>query len=272
MKTMKYLLEQWRKVMGEGEAEHFGPEFVKFREDVEKMLVEIPLDDEHEIIDVLFDLAQKHFKRLVSCGSFRCAFATPDDKYVIKIASPEESNYLSDACQMNIDEAHNPKQTKYSDILPRFGPVEKHGLWVVAEKVHVIKSIQQFRQFLPNLFMLATKLGENYIIILQGLFVMEKMPYNATTTDVAQYWIDVDNDNDNGLDLELEDVETLVDGIRDNLNKIEPAALRVVQLCAEFDLPVWDIREDNVGYVVRDDRKHLVFLDLTYLNIDDYRF
>ncbi len=129
---MKLLLENWRKYLAEGEAEHF------------PWLKEIQAAD--SIKDIWNILESDRFKKLGS-GSFRRVFESIDDpEHVIKVINEDDAWKM----RMNEDDFNTAK--RYPFIFPKAYAHAPDFSWVVMEKTPPITWPSQMQRVLDKSF------------------------------------------------------------------------------------------------------------------------
>ena len=138
---MKLLLENWRKYLAEGEAQHF-PWLKDLPEFIQSLTGEMRKGSDHE---------NPHFKRLGS-GSFRSVWAPMgDDEHVVKIAHahlggrPDKENL-----QMNKDDFETSK--RYPLIFPKAYAHADDFSWVVMEKATPLSRMDDMQTVLDKSF------------------------------------------------------------------------------------------------------------------------
>jgi len=130
---MKLLLENWRKYLVEGEAQHF-----PWLKEIEAA------KDLDQKIDVL--RLSGHFKR-VGGGSFRAVYGpVGDPEHVLKLVYKLDPSYL----QMNKDDFDTAK--RYPFIFPKAYAHADDFSWVVMERTGIIKTPDEMQKVLDQSF------------------------------------------------------------------------------------------------------------------------
>ena len=174
-------------------------------------------------------------------GAFRAVFNVPENpELVLKIVEPVNLS-LSDkkrSMKMNQKEAKGKFQTA-SDLVPKVYDSARDYFWIISEKVNEITSWEEMQQFFP---VWKDEPVEDFQYWFQKLINTKTIPEVAAEriNKRAEYKISYG------------DGEELVN---------DPLILKIKDFLAQFQLPAWDIRPYNVGYVVRNGQKQFVILD-----------
>jgi 8-oxo-dGTP pyrophosphatase MutT (NUDIX family) len=221
--------------------------------------------------EVFYDCMAEDGYEFIGAGSFRAVLGVPGKpELVLKIVSPRATDLENKKLSMNMNrqEAEGGYQTA-SEMVPRTYDSARDHFWIISEKVVVIKTWHGMIEFFPSWVALlkdgifeSWQSGDEFKSIFYELIARSpqynKVGYAIWTALAAKH---------NLYDLNGEDAERMRMEIQERSDehleqlKRDSMFANLRDLLAKFDLPAWDIRPHNVGYVTRGGRKQFVVLD-----------
>tara|TARA_Y100000310_G_C20670011_1_gene809714 strand:+ start:930 stop:1799 length:870 start_codon:yes stop_codon:yes gene_type:complete len=197
-------------------------------------------------------------------GAFRAVFSIPDQRgMVLKVAIGH--GFISDILSsraMNKAEAQNSYQTKYQDLVPKVYDAADDYFWIKLEKATPIVTYDQFFSFFPAIKGVVEQYGlrpsesqDFFINLVDAAVVMRKNLDSRGDADYIEFVVS----KSFALLQNPPPGERRPALLKRMLS--EPLFQRIVEVYAEFNIPLWDIRTHNVGYAWRDGKRQFVILD-----------
>jgi hypothetical protein len=218
-------------------------------------------------------------------GSFRAVLDIPNSNdLILKVVSPR-TEYFQHAIEMNKEESQGKFQTA-SELAPKVYDSADDFFWTIVEKVNPIKTWEEvINDWFPQIKDIFVKHGLNLnkrsIDVVSDLFQLAIYPKGTKKDprEVRQMLEILLHQKDGTKEEEAIDI---VDGDEDEITpeqaikhlSIQKEAQKIIdkvsniglivqirRLLDEFDLPFWDTRPHNVGWVEREGKKQFVLLD-----------
>jgi hypothetical protein len=198
-------------------------------------------------------------------GQYRISFEIPNrPEYIIKIANPDDPEDFTEGKEMNKEEASNLYQTTSNLVVPvyadssRFiapGVRRKDFLWIIMQKVHIIETWTKMQEFFPvwneyvnkNYFTKDEFSDYCWAFFRKGAVSKEDLKTQVTKSLF-----------DNGKpELTIEKHRSAI--IKRLLDHSMFTAIRI--FATKNNLPTWDIRPENVGFITKNGEEKLVIVD-----------
>jgi hypothetical protein len=237
----------------------------------------VEYEDFDEFRKITEDCLKEQGFQYLGEGASRVVYDFPEHDLVLKVIrgdNPEQEKVV------NKGEAQNALQTKYQDIIPKVYDAADDFLWITVERVRVIRQWGGILKFFPHI--------QKYVVhknwekkwwlfgaMIATAMLLQKRPrdleeYLASIHKKIQwelqraYWDQEESRDDYmspgyrpGAGKPMIDIKEMVEDI-----KKEKILQRMADMFLEFKGLEWDIRPDNVGYVLRNGKKQFKVLDV----------
>jgi len=214
----------------------------------------------------------------LGAGSYRATFDVPGHpELILKTTHFSSHDEMERNMRMNKKEAQAYYQTA-SDLVPKVYAAAKDYLWIISEKVVVINAWDALKEFFPAWLDLVERgifkeSGPEFPDLFGWLIDrnVEDIQSNAykKAREIVIFAL-LDKPGTYGWEGPRwsEHGERLTEPIMEKEDEIiinqlinDPMFKMIRDSLAKFDLPSWDIRPGNVGYVIKDGEKQLVIID-----------
>ena len=221
--------------------------------------------------EVFYDCMAEDGYEFIGAGSFRAVLSIPErPELILKIVSPVATDLQNKklSMQMNRQEAEGEYQTA-SEMVPKTYDSARDHFWIISERVVPIKTWHDMIEFFPSWMALlkdgifeSWQAGSEFKDIFYELITSapqyNKVGYAIWTALASKHNLYEKDEQD--AERMRKEIQKSSDAHLEQLKK-DPMFANLRDLLAKFDLPAWDIRPHNVGYVTRDGRKQFVVLD-----------
>jgi hypothetical protein len=211
-------------------------------------------------------------------GSFRAVLDIPNSNdLILKVVSPR-TEYFQHAIEMNKEESQGKFQTA-SELAPKVYDSADDFFWTIVEKVNPIKTweevINDWFPEIKDIFRQHLDLSARSTDVISDLFQLAIYP-KGTTKDPQEVRQILEILLYEKYGFDSEEAMAIVDGDKGTTREplIEKEAQKIIdkvsnialivqirKLLDEFDLPFWDTRPHNVGWVNRNGKRQFVLLD-----------
>jgi len=214
----------------------------------------------------------------LGAGSYRATFDVPGHpELILKTTHFSSHDEMERNMRMNEKEAQASYQTA-SDLVPKVYAAAKDYLWIISEKVAVINTWPELEEFFPAWLALVERgifkeSGSEFsdlfeMLINRNIEDVQSNEYKKAREIVIFALLDKPDPYGWEGPEWSEHGERLTEPIMGKEDEIiinqlinDPMFKMIRDSLAKFNLPSWDIRPGNVGYVIKGGKKQLVIID-----------